>query len=147
MTINNENITNTPQEQYNSDIEYDDDVIPIPSVILKKKILEQIINSEIPTNEWNTFACLTNGLTKPNIDLNNPMIEDLFNECHTTGVWLNHDLGNIFAFAYPSFDELKPFLEKYNIILTDSMFNEWRIMYNNEDSDDCDTESESSDEE
>jgi hypothetical protein len=141
MTIKNEINTNIPQEQYNSDIQLNDDDIPIPSVILKKKILEQIINSEIPTNEWNTFACLTSGLTKPHIDLNNPIIEYLFDECHKTSVWLNHDLGNIFAFAYPSFDELKPFLEKYNIILTHEIFDELCLKYNNEEND------ESSDEE
>jgi hypothetical protein len=100
----------------------------IQSVAITKEELEEITDTDIETNDWNTFA-LNSGNVLMYMDAEkNALTQDLIDEYEDTGIWREHELGNLFACANPSFEELSDILKKYDVELTEEMWNE---IYNN----------------
>lgn len=116
---------------YESDVSTEENTIP--SIVITKEQLENIIDDDISNEDWNTFAysagCGINHLDP----LNNSIVNNLIDQFIDTGTWPAHNLGSLFLWANPSFDELETFLMKYDIILTDEIWNEY---YNNLDNSD-----------
>jgi hypothetical protein len=114
----------------------------IPSIVITKEQIENIIDDDVSNDDWNTFAygagCGINHLDP----LNNSIVSNLMDQFEDTGTWPVHTLGNLFLWANPSFDELETFLMKYNVVLTDEIWDEY---YNSGDPDDSDSESDTSD--
>ena len=97
----------------------------IQSIVITKDQLEYLVNDDIPDDEWNTFA-YDSGCGMRYIDhVLNGVVCNLIDQFVNTGEWPVHTLGNLFLWGNPSFEELETFLMKYNIILTDEIWNEF----------------------
>jgi hypothetical protein len=96
----------------------------IQAIAITKEELEEIMDTNIANNDWNTFA-LNSGNVLMYMDVEkNTLTQDLINEFEDTGIWREHELGNLFAYANPSFEELFDMMKKYDVELTEEMWNE-----------------------
>jgi chaperonin cofactor prefoldin len=100
----------------------------IQAIAITKEELEEIIDTDITTNDWNTFALKVGNVLMFMDAEKNALTQDLIDEFEDTGIWREHELGNLFACANPSFEELSDILRKYDVELTEEMWNE---IYNN----------------
>lgn len=100
----------------------------IQSVAITKEELEEIIDTDITNCDWNTFALKVGNVIMYMDAEKNALTQDLIDEFEDTGIWREHELGNLFAYANPSFEELFDILKKYDVELTKDMWNE---IYNN----------------
>ena len=106
--------------------------IAIPCITITKDQLQQIVNSNITNNEWNTFAhnvgCIP---IHADITMNDgAFTENLIEQFRDTGIWPDHTQGSLFLSCFPSFDELETYLQKYNVVLTNEI---WEQYYEEDD--------------
>ena len=100
----------------------------IQAISITKEELEEIIDNDIANDDWNTFAVKVGNVSMYIDAEKNALSQDLIDEFEDTGIWREHELGNLFACANPSFEELYDMMGKYNVELTEEM---WNDIYNN----------------
>lgn len=96
----------------------------IQTISITKEELENFVNSDITNNDWNTFAYRCGCVLRYMDNERNEITQDIIDEFEDTGIWREHELGNLFISSMPSFEELADMVEKYDIVLTKSMWNE-----------------------
>jgi hypothetical protein len=120
----------------NSDQDSNLDEGSVPSIVITKEQLENIINSDITDDDWNTFAYNAGCCPRYLDSVRNAITVELIDTFGNTGIWPSHTLGSLFDCCFPSFDELKTFLLIYNITLTDEIWNEYYHNSNESDVED-----------
>jgi hypothetical protein len=96
----------------------------IQTICITKEELENFVNSDITNNDWNTFAYRCGCVLRYMDDERNEISQDIINEFEDTGIWREHELGNLFSCSEPSFEELVEIMKKYDYVFTKEMWNE-----------------------
>ena len=96
----------------------------IQTIYITKEELENFVNSDISNNDWNTFAYRCGCVLRYMDDERNEISQDIINEFEDTGIWREHELGNLFSCSEPSFEELVEMMKKYDYVFTKEMWNE-----------------------
>jgi len=107
---------------FSSEMMTDDGLIQ--AIAITKEELENFVNSDITNNDWNTFAYKCGCVLRYMDDERNKITVDIIDEFEDTGIWREHELGNLFNCAHTSFEELDEMMKKYDVVLTKEMWNE-----------------------